>query len=94
MNHFFGDAKREGWFAALIFCARQHPRVARTVAYCAHWETQWMPVMPLYHRHFEPGQLQFITTSTYRRAPIFSNPAYCQFFVKAFAPLAPNSISA
>ncbi|MGH8403753.1 MAG: transposase, partial [Gammaproteobacteria bacterium] len=39
--------------------------------------------MPLYHRHFEPGQLQFITSSTYRRAPIFSNPACCQFFVEA-----------
>ena len=24
--------------------------------------------MPIYGRHFEPGQLQFITTSTFRRA--------------------------
>ncbi|MGH9432601.1 MAG: transposase, partial [Terriglobia bacterium] len=38
---------------------------------------------PLYHRHFEPGQLQFIASSTSRRAPIFSNPACCQFFVQA-----------
>src|SRR5260370_12676232 len=27
--------------------------------------------MPFYGRHYSPGQLQFITTSTYRRAPLF-----------------------
>ncbi len=26
------------------------------------------PIVPVYRRHFYPGQLQFITTSTYRRA--------------------------
>jgi hypothetical protein len=25
-----------------------------------------IPPMPIYGRHFVPGQLQFITTSTYR----------------------------
>jgi putative transposase len=29
--------------------------------------------MPLYHRHYESGQLQFITTSTYGRAPLLSD---------------------
>ena len=32
--------------------------------------------MPLYGRHFEPGQLQFITTNTYRRSRLFT----CQRF--------------
>jgi putative transposase len=39
--------------------------------------------MPTYARHFEPGQLQFITTSTYRRVPIFSIPKFPQLFVEA-----------
>lgn len=29
-------------------------------------------VMPIYGRHFERGQLQFITTSTYRRSRLFT----------------------
>ena len=36
-----------------------------------------IPFMPLYGRHFEPGQLQFITTSTYRRARLFDSD-YCR----------------
>jgi len=40
--------------------------------------------MPVYHRHFEPGQLQFITSSAYRRVPIFSTPSYCRLFVTSF----------
>jgi putative transposase len=39
--------------------------------------------MPVSHRYFAPGHLQFITTSTYRRVPVFLNPAYCQLFVDA-----------
>ena len=27
--------------------------------------------MPVYHQVYSPGELQFITASTYRRAPIF-----------------------
>ena len=27
--------------------------------------------MPFYHRVYSPGELQFITTSTYRRTPLF-----------------------
>jgi len=36
--------------------------------------------MPIYGRHFEPGQLQFITTSTYRRSRLFT----CQRFYWTF----------
>jgi putative transposase len=39
--------------------------------------------MPIYGRHFEPGHLQFITTSTYRRALVFSIPCFPQLFVDA-----------
>jgi putative transposase len=39
--------------------------------------------MPLYHRHYERGHLQFITTSTYRRVRLFADPQYCPLFVDA-----------
>ncbi len=36
--------------------------------------------MPVYGRHFEPGQLQFITTSTYRRMKLFQSDRFrCDF---------------
>ena len=38
--------------------------------------------MPLYHRSYSPGQLQFITTSTYRRAPLFFSERFCRCFVE------------
>lgn len=38
--------------------------------------------MPIYGRHFEPGQLQFITTSAYRRAPLFESEVFRWFFVQ------------
>jgi REP-associated tyrosine transposase len=39
--------------------------------------------VPIYARHFEAGQLQFVTSSTYGRAAIFSVPGYCRLFVEA-----------
>src|SRR5208283_2634173 len=38
--------------------------------------------MPIYGRHFEPGQLQFITTSTYRRRRLFTCQRFCWIFVQ------------
>ena len=38
--------------------------------------------MPIYGRHFEPGQLQFITTSTYRRGRLFTCQRFCWIFVE------------
>jgi hypothetical protein len=32
--------------------------------------------MPIYHRIYGPGELQFITTGTYRRAPVFFSPRF------------------
>jgi hypothetical protein len=40
------------------------------------------PRMPIYHRTYSPGELQFITPSTYRRAPIFFSPRFCRCFVQ------------
>ena len=38
--------------------------------------------MPVYHRTYSPGELQFITTSTYRRTPVFFSPRFCHYFVQ------------
>jgi hypothetical protein len=38
--------------------------------------------MPFYKRTYSPGQLQFITTSTYRRAPLFLSERFCGCFVQ------------
>ena len=38
--------------------------------------------MPIYGRCYEPGQLQFITTSTYRRVPAFPGWSYGRRFVQ------------
>jgi len=38
--------------------------------------------MPVYGRHFEPGELQFITTSTYRRLKLFASDRFRYTFVE------------
>ena len=38
--------------------------------------------MPIYHRTYSPGELRFITTSTYRRTPVFLSPRFCHYFVQ------------
>jgi hypothetical protein len=43
--------------------------------------------MPIYRRHFEPGQLQFITTSTYRRNRLFTCQRFCWIFVETLRQL-------
>jgi len=43
--------------------------------------------MPIYGRHFEPGQLQFITTSTYRRSRLFTCQRFCWIFVETLRQL-------
>ena len=39
-------------------------------------------IMPIYGRHFEPGQLPFITTSTYRRSRLFACQRFCWTFAE------------
>lgn len=43
--------------------------------------------MPRYHRHYEPGQLQFITTSTYQRAQLFLSPRFRNCFARKLSEL-------
>jgi len=38
--------------------------------------------MPFYQRHYSPGQLQFVTTSTYRRVPLFLSERFRRGFVE------------
>lgn len=49
--------------------------------------------MPVYGRHFEPGQLQFITTSTYRRTRLFERDRFCHDFVDVLRQLRPEMAS-
>ncbi len=43
--------------------------------------------MPRYHRVFDPGHLQFIASSTYRRVPVFASKCFCQIFVEVLGRL-------
>ncbi|HEV2349771.1 MAG TPA: transposase [Terriglobia bacterium] len=43
--------------------------------------------MPLYHRLYSPGQMQFINSSTYRRAPLFLSERFQRTFVSTLASL-------
>ncbi|MGH9440276.1 MAG: REP-associated tyrosine transposase [Terriglobia bacterium] len=38
--------------------------------------------MPLYHRFYCPGELQFLTASTYRRTPLFRSERFRRYFVQ------------
>jgi hypothetical protein len=37
--------------------------------------------MPIYHRPYNPGELPFITTRTYRWAQVFLSPRFCGDFL-------------
>ena len=43
--------------------------------------------MPIYGRHYEPGQLQFITTSNYRRTQLFHSQRFRWAFVEVLRQL-------
>ncbi len=43
--------------------------------------------MPRYRRVFDPGHLQFITSSTYRRVPVFASKRFCQIFAQVLGRL-------
>ena len=40
-DHEFARAREQGWFDALVYQARLHPRRARVVDYWHHWEALW-----------------------------------------------------
>ena len=48
-NQLFGEAKKEGWFDAITFYARRHPRDVRTAEYWGHWADRlWDPTQGSY----------------------------------------------
>ena len=40
-DHFFAEAKREGWFDTILKQARTHPRYVRIVQYSKRWSKRW-----------------------------------------------------
>jgi hypothetical protein len=38
--------------------------------------------MPFYHRTYNRGELQSITSSTYRRTPVFLSERFCHSFAQ------------
>ena len=46
-----------------------------------------IPSVPIHKRHFQPGQLQFITTSTSRRSRLFTCQRFCWIFVETLRQL-------
>jgi hypothetical protein len=52
-DHFFQDAKTEGWFDAILVQARIHPRAIRTMEYADHCDEVWSSAMPEPYPPFE-----------------------------------------
>ena len=48
------------------------------------WNKGWVIIFAgmTHPRYFVPGELQFITASTYRRVSLFTSPRFCREFVK------------
>jgi hypothetical protein len=42
----FADARREGWFDAILISVRMHPRAVRTMEYSDHCDEIWAPGLP------------------------------------------------
>jgi len=45
-EHYFQEAKTEGWFDAILVQARSHPRVIRTMEYADHCDELWSSATP------------------------------------------------
>ena len=52
-DHFFQDARTEGWFDAILVQARIHPRAIRTMEYADHCDEVWSSAMPEPYPPFE-----------------------------------------
>ena len=52
-DHFFLDAKNEGWLDAILVQARSHPRAIRTMEYADHCDEVWSSQMPEPYPSFE-----------------------------------------
>jgi hypothetical protein len=49
----FNDAKREGWFEAVLIFAHRHPRAIRTMEYADHCDEVWGSRLPDPYPSFE-----------------------------------------
>ncbi len=52
-DHFFQDAKAEGWFEAILIQVRSHPRAIRTVEYADRCGEKWGSKLPCPYPAFE-----------------------------------------
>jgi len=42
-KRYFAEARKDGWFDAVMYCARAHPRNARTIDYWVfYWDEHWL----------------------------------------------------
>jgi hypothetical protein len=52
-DHFFQDAKSEGWYDAILISARSHPRAIRAMEYSDHCDEIWNSDPPTPYPSFE-----------------------------------------
>ncbi len=52
-DHYFSDARREGWFDALLLRVQDHPRAIRTMEYADYCEEMWGSQLPEPYPSFE-----------------------------------------
>lgn len=52
-DHFFQDARSEGWYDAILISARSHPRAIRAMEYCDHCDEIWNSDLPTPYPSFE-----------------------------------------
>jgi hypothetical protein len=52
-DHFFADAKAEGWFDAVLIGVRKHPRAIRTMEYADHWDESRGSSVPVPYPSFD-----------------------------------------
>jgi hypothetical protein len=52
-DHFFQEAKTEGWYDAIVISAGIHPRAIRTMEYADHCDDLWKGNLPIPYPPFE-----------------------------------------
>ena len=52
-EHFFVDAKTEGWYEAILISAHNHPRAIRTMEYSDHCCDIWNSDLPVPYPAFK-----------------------------------------
>lgn len=52
-DHFFQDARSQGWYDAILISARSHPRAIRAMEYSDHCDEIWNSDLPVPYPSFE-----------------------------------------